>query len=111
MLSKSSAPSWSDKQLYKISNVIPAKGTMAPKYHIKGISDYLFVQVYAQRCSNSKRPQPLNIPKGMRKAKAKLSAEEARHLLRNGKRTLVNGGFIRISDSDDSRSEEDKDER
>ena len=54
--------------------------------------------------------QPNKIPKAIRKARAKLSAEEARHVLRNGKRTIVDGGFTRISESDEE-SEEEEDER
>ena len=54
--------------------------------------------------------QPNKIPKAIRKAKAKLSAEEARHILRNGKRTIVDGGFTRLSESDEE-YEEEEDER
>jgi hypothetical protein len=106
VLSKSSAPSWSDK-LYSISKVIGPRGTMATKYNIAGIKDlYKFTRNDVQIVDR----QPNKIPKSIRKAKAKLSAEEARHMLRNGKRTLVDGGFTRISESDEE-SEEEEDER
>jgi hypothetical protein len=51
---------------------------MAPKYHIKGISD-LYKFKITRNDVQIVNGQPLNIPKAMRKAKAKLSAEEARH--------------------------------
>ena len=106
VLSKSSAPSWSDK-LYTISKVIQPKGSMAAKYNIKGINDsYKFTRNDLQIVDR----QPNKIPKAIRKAKAKLSAEEARHILRNGKRTIVDGGFTRLSESDEE-SEEEEDER
>jgi hypothetical protein len=60
----------------------------------------------------------ISTPRKMRtesdeESQSQLSAEEARHLLRNSKRTLVcvDGGFTRISDSDDSASEEDEERK